>query len=44
LIEYTVITANGTSLTVHSGDRDVISEGTAVELVMDPTRIVLLNR
>jgi ABC-type Fe3+/spermidine/putrescine transport system ATPase subunit len=44
LIEYTVMTASGHSLTVHSGERDVIAEGTAVDIVLDPARIVLLTR
>jgi ABC-type Fe3+/spermidine/putrescine transport system ATPase subunit len=44
LIEYTVVTPTGHSLTVHSSDRDAFVEGAAVELALDPTRLVVLTR
>jgi putative spermidine/putrescine transport system ATP-binding protein len=44
LIEYTAVTPSGHMLTIHSSERDIVAEGTAVELALDQSRIVFLPR
>jgi ABC-type Fe3+/spermidine/putrescine transport system ATPase subunit len=42
MTEYTAVTPNGHSLTVHSGDRGDFAEGMPVDLIFDPGTLVVL--
>jgi len=44
LIEYTVVTISGHDLTVRSDSRHAFGEGESVDVVFDPTRLVVLSR